>query len=275
MTLNSRQICSTRNIFRIIVACILILGVLLIYKSSIPQNSICNSSLDCYNLIKDKAKQFRENSLAGYGQQEPHPEQQRKQLKEQDEAFEAMYQDPKEIEQKNALGVSMDDVPKAAAVVAAVKLDNNQDQQVITHGDVDEEYKKLTDSTLPRVNAAFVVLVRNSELYALRSSMRYLEDRFNHKYNYPWIFLNEEPFTEEFKNMTSMMTNAQVNYGLVPQEHWSYPDFIDQEYAAQCRENLAAEDIPYGASESYRHMCRYQSGFFMLHPLLDNLDYYW
>ncbi|KAF1802465.1 nucleotide-diphospho-sugar transferase [Mucor lusitanicus] len=110
----------------------------------------------------------------------------------------------------------------------------------------------------PRVKAAFVVLVRNSELYALRSSMRYLEDRFNHKYNYPWIFLNEEPFTEEFRNMTSMMTQAEVHYGLVPQEHWSYPDFIDQEYAAQCREDLAAEDIPYGGSESYRHMCRYQ-----------------
>ncbi|KAL7312900.1 hypothetical protein PS15m_008607 [Mucor circinelloides] len=277
MTLNSRQLCSTRNIFRLIVACVLVLGVLLIYKSAIPHNSYCNSSSDCYNLIKDKAKLFRESSLAGYaGQQEPHPEQQRKQLKEQNEAYEAMYQDPTKMQEKNALGVSMDDVPKAAAAVAAVKLDDNsQDQQVIAHDNVDEEYKRLTDATLPRVKGAFVVLVRNSELYALRSSMRYLEDRFNHKYNYPWIFLNEEPFTEEFKNMTSTMTNAEVHYGLVPQEHWSYPDYIDQDYAAQCRKDLAAQGIPYGGSESYRHMCRYQSGFFMLHPLLDNLDYYW
>ncbi|KAI7898247.1 nucleotide-diphospho-sugar transferase [Cokeromyces recurvatus] len=133
----------------------------------------------------------------------------------------------------------------------------------------------LTDPTLPRVKAAFVVLVRNSELYSLRSSMRYLESRFNHKYNYPWIFLNEEPFTEEFQNLTRMMTKADVQYGLVPEEHWSYPDWIDQEKAAECRKNMASRNIVYGGSESYRHMCRYQSGFFMLHPLLDNLDYYW
>ncbi|KAI9262104.1 nucleotide-diphospho-sugar transferase [Sporodiniella umbellata] len=137
------------------------------------------------------------------------------------------------------------------------------------------EYQMLTNASLPRVKAAFVVLARNSELYALRSSMRYLEDRFNHKYNYPWIFLNEQPFTDEFKNLTSMMTNAEVHYGLVPKEHWSYPEWIDQEHAAECRKDLEDRGIIYGGSESYRHMCRYQSGFFMLHPLLDDLDYYW
>ena len=29
--------------------------------------------------------------------------------------------------------------------------------------------------------------------------LRELEDRFNHKFNYPWTFLNEEPFNDEFK----------------------------------------------------------------------------
>ncbi len=27
--------------------------------------------------------------------------------------------------------------------------------------------------------------------------------------------------------------------------------------------------------ESYHHMCRYYSGFFHLHPLLQEFDYYW
>jgi len=25
-----------------------------------------------------------------------------------------------------------------------------------------------------------------------------VEDRFNRKFNYPWIFLNDEPFSDEF-----------------------------------------------------------------------------
>ncbi|KAG2218965.1 hypothetical protein INT45_008389, partial [Circinella minor] len=129
--------------------------------------------------------------------------------------------------------------------------------------------------TLPRVNGAFVALARNREIHAMRSSMRYLEDRYNYKYNYPWIFLNEEPFTDEFKNLTRSMTNAKTYYGQVPTEHWGYPDWINQTVAKECRDRMVEEGIVYGGSESYRHMCRFQSGFFVMHPLLDGLDYYW
>ncbi|KAI9492521.1 nucleotide-diphospho-sugar transferase [Zychaea mexicana] len=127
----------------------------------------------------------------------------------------------------------------------------------------------------PRVKGAFVALARNREVHAMRSSMRYLEDRFNHKYKYSWIFLNEEPFTEEFKNLTRSMTDAETFYGQVPVEHWSYPDWVNQTYAKECRQAMVDQNIVYGGSESYRHMCRFQSGFFVQHPLLDGLDYYW
>lgn len=267
MSLGSRQFLSTRNIFRVIVVCIVTLSVLLIYRSSLHKNNYCNNSAECYNLLKEKTRQFRDSAANSFlNQSPPDLEQQRQQQKEQDDAYEAMYEDPKSIEQRNAMGISLEEL----------KLPEKQEEEEEDAPYASKkEYSVLTDTSLPRVKAAFVVLVRNSELYALRSSMRYLEDRFNHRYNYPWIFLNEQPFTEEFINMTRMMTNAEVHYGLVPKEHWSYPDWIDQERAAECREDMAERQIVYGGSESYRHMCRYQSGFFMLHPLLDDLDYYW
>jgi hypothetical protein len=46
----------------------------------------------------------------------------------------------------------------------------------------------------PRMKAAFVVLVRNNEVDAMCHSIRSMEARFNHKYGYPWIFLNGEGF---------------------------------------------------------------------------------
>ena len=49
-----------------------------------------------------------------------------------------------------------------------------------------------------RANAAIVMLARNSDLNDVASSMKQLEDRFNHRFNYPWVLLNDEPFTEEF-----------------------------------------------------------------------------
>ena len=54
-----------------------------------------------------------------------------------------------------------------------------------------------TTSSQPR--AALISLVRNSELEGMMQSMRSLELHWNRKYRYPWIFFNDEPFSDEFK----------------------------------------------------------------------------
>src|SRR5216683_1256431 len=50
-----------------------------------------------------------------------------------------------------------------------------------------------------RANATLVMLARNSDLEGAVQAVREMEDRFNRNYNYPWVFLNEEPFTDDFK----------------------------------------------------------------------------
>ena len=54
-------------------------------------------------------------------------------------------------------------------------------------------------ATVTKPRAALISLARNSELVGIMQSMRQLEYQWNRKYNYPWIFFNDEPFTEEFK----------------------------------------------------------------------------
>ncbi|KAJ2777779.1 hypothetical protein H4R18_004974 [Coemansia javaensis] len=125
------------------------------------------------------------------------------------------------------------------------------------------------------VRAAFVVLVRNSDLHGMKQAMRQIEDRFNSRFNYPYVFLNDVDFTDEFKAGTAAMTRANVTYGTIPREHWSYPPWINQTYAGECRQRMHQQGVFYALSESYRHMCRFNSGFFFRHPLLDDLDYYW
>src|SRR5690349_22386736 len=51
----------------------------------------------------------------------------------------------------------------------------------------------------PKVNAAFVVLLQNKDLHDMRKTMRNLEAVFNRKHGYPYVFLNNVPFTEHFK----------------------------------------------------------------------------
>lgn len=126
-----------------------------------------------------------------------------------------------------------------------------------------------------KANATFVTLARNSDLWSLVDSMRQVEDRFNHRFHYDWVFLNDEEFTDEFKAVTTQFCSGKTSYGKIPKEHWSFPDYIDQEKAALAREDMAQRNIIYGGSVSYRHMCRFESGFFWRNPALDNYRYYW
>lgn len=57
------------------------------------------------------------------------------------------------------------------------------------------------------------------------------------------------------------MTRSQVHFGLIPSHEWAYPPFIDQERANRTRVQMGQAGIVYGDSESYRLMCRYQSGY--------------
>lgn len=126
-----------------------------------------------------------------------------------------------------------------------------------------------------RVNATFVTLVRNKDLYDIAKSIRQVEDRFNKDHHYDWVFLNDKQFTSEFEKVTTALVSGKTHYGRISHEHWSYPDFIDQAKAAEVRNDMKQRKIIYGDSESYRHMCRYESGFFFRHELMRQFDYYW
>ncbi|KAF4126905.1 alpha 1,2-mannosyltransferase [Geosmithia morbida] len=127
----------------------------------------------------------------------------------------------------------------------------------------------------PRMNATFVTLARNSDVWEIAKSITQVEDRFNRRYNYDWVFLNDKPFDDNFKKVTSSLVSGTAHYGLIPDEHWSYPEWIDQDKAKRVREDMKAREIIYGDSVSYRHMCRFESGFFFRHPLMLNYEYYW
>ncbi|EJU05659.1 glycosyltransferase family 15 protein [Dacryopinax primogenitus] len=126
-----------------------------------------------------------------------------------------------------------------------------------------------------KAKAAFAVLARNSDLYPLLDSMKQMEDRFNKKFQYPYVFLNEEPFSDDFKRITAGITNAPCYYGQIQPDHWHQPPWIDEQKATAARLKMIENKVIYGFSVPYRNMCRYNSGFFFRHPLLVPFDYYW
>ncbi|GJJ12138.1 hypothetical protein Clacol_006379 [Clathrus columnatus] len=111
---------------------------------------------------------------------------------------------------------------------------------------ISDNYDTNTSQPIRKAKATFVILARNGDLNGVLSSMKQMEDRFNNKFHYPYVFLNEQPFTEEFKKLTSEITTAPVFYGLIPKDDWYQPNWIDEEKATNARKKMEAESVIYG-----------------------------
>ena len=131
-------------------------------------------------------------------------------------------------------------------------------------------------------------------------SMKDLERTWNSKFNYPWTFFNDVPFTEEFKKKTRAVTKAKCFYGksfppelyinppgsrkidaclsyveTIPKEHWAVPPWINDDLFKESAQILKEQHIQYGSLVSYHQMCRWNSGLFYKHPALAHTRYYW
>jgi len=126
-----------------------------------------------------------------------------------------------------------------------------------------------------RINATILSLVRNEELEGIIQSMTDLERTWNHKFNYPWTFFNDVPFTEEFKKATRKLTKAEVRYEVLPHDHWAVPGWINQDLFTESANILEEQDVQYAHLLSYHQMCRWNSGMFYKHPALADMQYYW
>ncbi|KAK5276380.1 putative mannosyltransferase ktr4, partial [Exophiala xenobiotica] len=96
-----------------------------------------------------------------------------------------------------------------------------------------------------RINATLLSLVRNQELSDLLPTMRQLEETWNHKFNYPWTFFNDVPFTDEFKLKTQEATKAQCSYHIIPKEHWEMPPWVSQELFDESAKILKENNVQY------------------------------
>lgn len=88
-------------------------------------------------------------------------------------------------------------------------------------------------------------------VYGLLQSISDIEDRFNKPRQYPYVILNEDNSSAEFKQHITALTRAPVYFGKIAPEDWNEPTWIDQSRAEA--ERRTARYV-YGQSQSYRRM---------------------
>ncbi|MCP8717454.1 MAG: hypothetical protein M5E90_08535 [Asgard group archaeon] len=125
-------------------------------------------------------------------------------------------------------------------------------------------------------NATILALVRNEEVTKIGQSIRRFQKQFNAKFNYPYTFLNDQPFTEKFKNRIIKYTeNAPVEFVHVKPELWDKPSFIDLDKEKKEMDIMFKHNIAYAKKASYHNMCRFYLGQFYNVPELSKYKYYW
>lgn len=111
-----------------------------------------------------------------------------------------------------------------------------------------------------RENAVLVMLARNSELEQANHTIASVEASFNQWFQYPIVFMNDEEFSDEFKDVLNTTSGGRASFEVIPQEQWTFPYWVDEKAAKKSIKKQGAKGIPHADSEGYHHMCRFYSG---------------
>ena len=126
-----------------------------------------------------------------------------------------------------------------------------------------------------RENAVIVMLARNSDIDGAASAIGSLEQHFNRWFHYDIVFLNDEPWDDEFVTRLREITSGESKFVTIPRRDWGYPDWIDQDAVRDSFPLQKEQGSLHAEKESYHHMCRYQSGRIFDHEALAPYKWYW
>lgn len=118
----------------------------------------------------------------------------------------------------------------------------------------------------PRENATFVMLARNSEIEGAKATVANIERQFNRWFHYPIMFLNDAPWSDEFKDVLSraVSNGTEVRFEVIEKGKWGFPEGMNEKEKTTARSQMKKQGergVGYGDMESYHHMCRFYSGY--------------
>ncbi|KAG6010215.1 hypothetical protein E4U21_007692 [Claviceps maximensis] len=134
------------------------------------------------------------------------------------------------------------------------------------------------DST-PR--AALVTLARENDLEPLLSSMSQLEDSFNNRYKYDWVFFGVETLSDKFRQLTSNATAATCIYEVALQNDVE-PRWFNNVCHSQADSTKTSIQEPSTTRgdlseplQSIRQIQRWNNGPFAKEKRLQTYDWFW
>ncbi|GME86834.1 unnamed protein product [[Candida] boidinii] len=136
-----------------------------------------------------------------------------------------------------------------------------------------------------RESAVFFTFVSQvSDYFGLLRSIRTVEDRFNRKFKYDWVFAyaNEDGIPEKLQGYIRRMTSGETFFVKVPTAEESpndctycYPNTFSKSEIEELKKEIKSSNLgPYSKFEKYRLKMRFQSFGFQNLEIMKNYRYY-
>ncbi|CAH0023313.1 unnamed protein product [Clonostachys rhizophaga] len=97
--------------------------------------------------------------------------------------------------------------------------------------------------------AALVALVEESDLSDLGVSIRQLEESFNSRFQYPWVFFSTKPLNEDFREVVSAATTSACFYEVITPCNHSLNESHDLASPAHCHRCPAHHSLDFLAKQ--------------------------
>lgn len=137
----------------------------------------------------------------------------------------------------------------------------------------------ISAATDQRPKAAFVSLAHEHDLPAVLSSMSQLEETFNHRYHYHWVFFSTQPLSEEFRRQTSNATGAICIYEVISEHNLASSRYAKPSSASNAMpaDSTSGEDVSEGGQSTsfLGQKSRWNSGPFASEKRLRDYDWFW
>jgi mannosyltransferase len=134
----------------------------------------------------------------------------------------------------------------------------------------------LSSSADAPLRAALVTVVSEADLPATLFSIKQIEDNFNNRHLYDWVFFSVHNLPEKFKEETSNATNATCLFEVIPKENWDVPGWTDVPQLASSQELNPDHKFAVNKSNALvRQMKRWSSAPFAKERRLKNYEWFW
>lgn len=130
-------------------------------------------------------------------------------------------------------------------------------------------------SNYDHAKATIFSVVRYPDKDVLAKTIERFESSFNSKFNYPYTFVSNKPFPDDFKTELLSKTKAPMHFYQMEQDLWEWPESIDENRLQREMDRLDRLGVTHAQLRYYRRRCRFYLIMFQKMPELRRYKWYW